>query len=117
MSCVTAHLSPPASEQAVLDFMKSHSANAGEVMRFLQRSDFEVKGGNFYRGDVSTSSSSFNSEDFGLVFLTDDTNYSCLGFSLLNLIPFNERTWVSLRLAPKQGESSAEAIVVSVDGR
>jgi hypothetical protein len=117
MSCVTAHISPRAAEQAVFDFMKSHSTDVGEVVRYLQRSDFEMKGGSFHR-TVNSSNSDPLWNGFGLVFLTDESNYSCPVFSAaIRLIPFSERTWISLKLAPKPGEPSGEAVVVNVEGR
>lgn len=118
MSCVTAHISPDAAEQAVLAFMKSHSADIGEVARYLQRSDFEMIGGNINLPADQSANTDPQFDRFLLVFRANVTNTSCLAFSLaLGLIPFSERTWIGLTLTPKPGEPSGNAMVIKVDGR
>jgi hypothetical protein len=117
MSCVTAHVSPQAAEQAVKEFMKTNSTNYGEVTRYLQRSDFEVRGGHFDKA-VDSKNPDVRSSEFSVVYLSDDSNYNCPVFSAaIRLLPYSERTWIKLTLVPTPREPSGDAMVSKVEGK
>jgi hypothetical protein len=102
MSCMTAYGKFAGLKSAVNEFMAVHGNDHGEVLQFLNRSDFRVRNLSFESSNDTSINARPKLEDrmLTLVMVGNDANWTCATLAVIHDLPGMDKNLLLIELQP-----------------